>query len=175
MEGTISLEKRDIETIKEIVEKTFKVTEEKMISMEERLDSKMTSMEERLRVTIAASEERMRQQIEELAHMASHEFVRMGKRIMELSNRLQLVERRIAQLETRFGMMEEDLQLYREKSSQVASELEAFRRRVATMPRKGMIIGRVNNWGHNFRKLACVWKDWKRLCFQSNFSTQCIL
>jgi len=58
-----------------------------------------------------------------------------GKRISELSDRLQLVERRVAQLETRFGMMEEDLRLYREKASQLASELEAFRRHYETAQR----------------------------------------
>lgn len=128
----MSLEKKDVEIIQEIVEKVVKSTEERlqegMISMEERLRGEMSLMEEHLRIEIAASEERMHQQNEEFAAMTMREFDRMGKRISELSDRLQLVERRIAQLETRFGMMEEDLRLYREKASQVASELDAFRR-----------------------------------------------
>lgn len=88
----MSLDKKDGEIIQEIIEKVVR-------SSEDRLRSEMGSMEERLLVEIAASEGRMRREIENLAGMTHREFEQMGKRISEVSDRLQLVERRIAQLE----------------------------------------------------------------------------
>jgi len=127
----MGLEKKDIEIIQEIVEKTIKGSEERLregiVSSAETIRIEMGSMEERLLIETAAAEGRMRQQIEELGGMTMREFNRVAQRISELSDRLQLVERRIAQLETRFGMMEDDLRLYREKASLVASELVTFR------------------------------------------------
>lgn len=128
----MGLEKKDIEIIQEIFERTIKGSEERLRegieSSTETLRGELAPMEERLLIETAAAEGRMRQQIEELAGMTMREFNRMAKRISELSDRLQLVERRIAQLETRFGMMEDDLRLYREQASHIGSELETFRR-----------------------------------------------